>query len=88
MRMLMMAAVAAGFIGAPARAADNATPPPATDAQGEGSLSEKLSNTGGVIHPKTDIDPSINTAPPAAEGRMPVIPPPGTPGGDPSVQPK
>ena len=50
------------------------------------TLSEKLNQTGGVICPP-DIDPAIKAPTPNA-GKTPVIPPPGTPGGDQSVQPK
>jgi hypothetical protein len=50
------------------------------------SLSEKLDQGGGVICPP-NIDPAIK-APTPQTGRMPVIPPPGSPGGDPKVQPK
>jgi hypothetical protein len=50
------------------------------------TLSEKLDQTACVICPP-DIDPAIE-APTPTPGKMPVIPPPGSPGGDPSVQPK
>ncbi len=40
----------------------------------------------GVVRPGNP-DPGINV-PVAPQGRMPVIPPPGTPGGNPNVQPK
>ena len=50
-------------------------------------LSEKLAQSGGVICPPNELDPSIK-APTPEGGRMPVIPPPGSPGGDPNVQPK
>jgi hypothetical protein len=43
---------------------------------------------GGVIKPPTDIDPGIHRAPPPVELPSRVIPPPGSPGGDPKVQPK
>ena len=50
------------------------------------SLSDKLDQGGGVICPP-NVDPGMKT--PAPEiGKMPVIPPPGSPGGDPKVQPK
>ena len=32
---------------------------PNTDITGKGSLSNKLDKSGGVIHPKTDVDPNI-----------------------------
>ena len=51
------------------------------------NLSAKLAQSDGVICPPTHVDPEIH-APAPQGGRMPVIPPPGTPGGDPKVQPK
>ena len=50
------------------------------------TLSEKLDQTAGVICPP-DVDPAIKVPTPNA-GKTPVIPPPGSPGGDQSVQPK
>lgn len=50
------------------------------------TLSEKLDQTKGVICPP-DVDPAMKAPTPKA-GDTPVIPPPGSPGGDPSVQPK
>ena len=49
-------------------------------------LSEKLARSDGVICPP-NVDPDIK-APTPQGGRMPVIPPPGSPGGDPNVRPK
>lgn len=51
------------------------------------SLSEKLASSDGVICPPANIDPAIK-APTPSGGPMLVIPPPGSPGGDPSVRPK
>jgi hypothetical protein len=48
--------------------------------------SQKLGQTNGVICPP-DIDPAIK-APTPEGGKTPVIPPPGSPGGNPQVQPK
>ena len=63
------------------------TPP--TSATGPGTLSQKLDQTDGVIRPRTDVDPGITKpAPVPNPGSTPVIPPPGSPGGNPSVQPK
>jgi hypothetical protein len=60
--------------------------------QGEGSgssMSERLSKSQGVIRPPQEVDPAIKQEPPpTGPNSMPVIPPPGTPGGDPSVKPK
>jgi hypothetical protein len=50
------------------------------------NLSDKLNQANGVLCPP-DVDPSIK-APTPKEGNTPVIPPPGSPGGDPTVQPK
>ena len=54
---------------------------------GETSLSEKLARSDGVICPPANVDPEIKAATPPG-GSMPVIPPPGSPGGDQSVRPK
>jgi hypothetical protein len=54
---------------------------------GSSSLSNQLSQSKGIICPPAGVDPGI-AAPPVGGGRTPVIPPPGTPGGDPSIVPK
>jgi len=51
------------------------------------SLSEQLARSDGVICPPAGVDPAI-TVPTPEGGRMPVIPPPGSPGGDPNLRPK
>ena len=51
------------------------------------NLSDKLARTEGVLCPPANVDPEIHEQPPAG-GRTPVIPPPGSPGGDPTVRPK
>jgi hypothetical protein len=53
---------------------------------GSGDLSNKLSQSNGVICPP-DVDQGMKAPTPNA-GRMPVIPPPGSPGGDQNIQPK
>ena len=50
-------------------------------------LSDKLARTDGVICPPPGLDPDIR-APTPNGSNMPVIPPPGSPGGDPNVRPK
>ena len=50
------------------------------------NLSDKLAQTEGVLCPP-NVDPEIK-APTPQGGPMPVIPPPGSPGGDPGVRPK
>ena len=51
------------------------------------TLSDHLAKSGGVICPPPGVDPEIRLRTPEG-GVTPVIPPPGTPGGDQSVQPK
>lgn len=50
-------------------------------------LSDKLAQSGGVICPPPHADSEIK-APTPPGGAMPVIPPPGSPGGDRSMRPK
>jgi hypothetical protein len=54
---------------------------------GSANLSDQLSRSKGVICPPAGVDPGIS-APAVGGGTMQVIPPPGTPGGDPSVIPQ
>jgi hypothetical protein len=51
------------------------------------SLSEKLARTDGVICPP-NVDPEIRAPAPDVGATTPVIPPPGGPGGDPTIRPK
>ena len=57
-----------------------------TDPRAE-PLSDKLARSDGVFCPPTGVDPEIG-APTPETGNMPVIPPPGSPGGDPTIRPK
>jgi len=50
------------------------------------TLGQKLGQTGGVICPP-EVDPGMK-APTPEGGNTPVIPPPGSPGGNPTVRPK
>lgn len=50
-------------------------------------LSKRLAQSDGVICPPPAVDPEIRLPTPDT-GRTPVIPPPGSPGGDPSIRPK
>jgi hypothetical protein len=54
---------------------------------GSALLGDRLSQSKGIICPPAGVDPGI-AAPLTGGGRTPVIPPPGTPGGDPSIVPK
>jgi hypothetical protein len=67
------------------------TPPPEKVAPGaladNQTLSDRLSRQKGTLHPPAAVDPGM-TVQPHATGSMPVIPPPGTPGGNQNVVPK
>lgn len=53
------------------------------------TLSNKLARQQGTLAPPHDVDPGMQVQPPAqAQATMPVIPPPGSPGGNQKVQPK
>lgn len=53
------------------------------------NLSEKLERSDGVIKPPSNIDPEITAKPPVPNpGTTRVIPPPGSPGGNPNIEPK
>jgi hypothetical protein len=55
---------------------------------GAGSRSEELGRSGGVIAPPDPgVDPGLVRSAPDAGATTPVIPPPGSPGGDPNVRP-
>jgi hypothetical protein len=50
-------------------------------------LSDRLAQSDGILCPPSNIDPQLQKDAPN-EGKTPVIPPPGGPGGDPTVRPK
>jgi hypothetical protein len=50
-------------------------------------LSDQLAQSNGVICPPAGVDPAMRQAPPSG-GAIKVIPPPGSPGANPDVQPK
>lgn len=80
-------AAAALAIPLPALAEDPSEPVPGIDE--DQTLSEQLDENKGVIDPPPVGDEEIHApAPEPLPGTTPVIPPPGTPGGDPSIQPK
>jgi hypothetical protein len=61
--------------------------PPTVGGGSSAPLSDKLAQSKGVICPPAGVDPKMQVAPPSG-GRLKIIPPPGTPGGNPNVQPK
>src|SRR6202790_4644261 len=62
-------------------------PEGATTGQRAEPLGDKLARSDGVLCPPSGVDPEIR-APTPDTGNTPVIPPPGSPGGDPNVRPK
>lgn len=72
--------------------AESPAPPsdPSTGgAQPKEPLTKELHEGEGVLEPPRGIDPEIEKPPPEDfQGKTPVIPPPGEPGGQQDVQPK
>ncbi len=58
-----------------------------TTGQATEALGDRLAKSNGVLCPPSDVDPEMR-APAPDKGNTPVIPPPGSPGGDPNVRPK
>jgi hypothetical protein len=58
-----------------------------TVGQSNEALGDKLARSDGVLCPPDGVDPQMRAPAPDA-GNTPVIPPPGSPGGDPGVRPK
>jgi len=65
----------------------NIAPQGTTTGQRMEPLGDKLARSDGVLCPPAGVDPAIRAPTPDA-GNMPVIPPPGSPGGDPTIRPK
>ena len=93
-RICLVIAVVLGFGAVVAAAEEPRGRPgdgqPATPAMppAGGTRSSDLNRSGGVIVPPAGIDPEIKQTPPATGSTMPIIPPPGTPGANPTVRPK
>ena len=65
------------------------SPAAAQDRRAGETLSERLDRNSGVIHPPAGMDPGIAVqVPDPHPNSTPVIPPPGTPGGNPLVRPE
>ena len=58
-----------------------------TTGQSREPLGDQLAKSDGVLCPPAGIDPQMRAPTPDA-GNTPVIPPPGSPGGDPTIRPK
>ena len=59
-----------------------------TTGQSREPLGDRLAKSDGVLCPPSGVDPEMHAPAPSTDGAMPVIPPPGSPGGDPTVRPK
>jgi hypothetical protein len=62
--------------------------PGTTTGQAAEPLGDKLARSDGVLCPPPGIDPEIRAPTPPDAGNTPVIPPPGSPGGNQDVRPK
>ncbi len=82
-----VAVLAGVLLCGPALAQAEADKPRTDVGNSGGSLSDKLSNTNGVIHPAEGLDPKMQKPAPSV-GTTPVVPAPGTPGGGTDVRPK
>ena len=60
---------------------------PTVGRNSKSTLSDQLAASKGVICPPAGVDPEMRQEPPEG-GAMKVIPPPGSPGGNPGIQPK
>jgi hypothetical protein len=89
-RIWLLAMAFSGFATVAVAAEDEGAKQPRTPAEPplSGSSSSELSRSGGVITPPAGIDPQMKQTPPPSGDKMPVVPPPGTPGGNPLVKPK
>ena len=95
MRKFLLAGVfVCALAAAPAAAQKQSLPPvnpecpPGAQAPKPGEpLSDRLAQSKGVICPP-DVDPAMKVPPPESGSKMPVLPPPGTPGGERKPEPK
>ena len=71
----------------PAPPRGTVSPEGTTTGQRAEPLGDKLAKSDGVLCPPAGVDPEIHAPTPDA-GNTPVIPPPGSPGGDPNIRPK
>ncbi|MET0408667.1 MAG: hypothetical protein ABW006_09895 [Hyphomicrobium sp.] len=71
----------------PSAGSADKVPDGATTGQRAEPLGDKLARSDGVLCPPAGVDPEMHAPAPDA-GKTPVIPPPGSPGGDPSIRPK
>jgi len=72
---------------APSNMGGTPAPDGVTTGRAAEPLGDKLAKSGGVLCPPSTADSEIH-APTPEGGNTPVIPPPGSPGGNPNVVPK
>jgi len=65
-----------------------AAPEGTTTGQRAEPLGDKLARSDGVLCPPAGVDPEMHAPAPPDGGKTPVIPPPGSPGGDQTIRPK
>lgn len=82
-----LAANCAPTMAAPSRGTVTVPPDGTTTGQANEPLADKLTKSDGVLCPPAGVDPEIHAPTPDA-GNTPVIPPPGSPGGNPDIRPK
>ena len=83
-----LAANCAPTAAAPSRGTVTTVPPDGTTTgHAAEPLADKLAKSDGVLCPPAGVDPEIHAPTPDA-GNTPVIPPPGSPGGNPGIRPK
>ena len=71
----------------PSQPRGSTAPEGSTIGQAQEPLGDRLAQSNGVLCPPAGVDPEMR-APTPNTGRMPVIPPPDSPGGNPNVKPK
>ncbi|MFT8244027.1 hypothetical protein [Roseomonas sp. BN140053] len=93
--LLLGGSLASGAFGQTAAPAQPSPLPPAPPERIAPATPDAVPGTtgtgtvpGGVLRPPAAVDPGIHAPTPAQPSTTPVIPPPGTPGGDPGVQPR
>src|SRR5436853_479309 len=89
-RIWLLAMAFFGFVTVAVAAEEERAKQPSAPAvpPASGSSSSELSRSGGVITPPIGVDPQMKQTPPPSGDSMPVVPPPGTPGGNPAIKPK
>jgi hypothetical protein len=63
-------------------------PKDTTTGQSQEPLGDKLAKSDGILCPPAGVDPAMHAPTPETGSNTPVIPPPGSPGGNPNIRPK